>query len=58
MPNIKLNKTKALKILNNYFMKGGSPKQLKKNLKKPPVIIKPNWCEISTNPNCLHYSDQ
>ena len=56
MPNIKLDKTKAMKILNNYFMTGGaisSSKKSKKNITPPSVIVKADWCEMSTDPNCI-----
>mgnify|MGYP006153642493 FL=1 len=56
MPNIKLDKTKAMKILNNYFMTGGgvsSPEKSKKIIPTTSVILKPDWCEMSTDPNCI-----
>ena len=56
MPNIKLDKTKAMKILNNYFMTGGavsSSKKSKKKISPRSVILKADWCEMSTDPNCI-----
>ena len=55
MPNRKLNKNEAIFILNNYFMKGGGGNSSKLT-KKKKIKIKPDWCEMSTNPNCIPYS--
>ncbi len=65
MSNKKLNNKKALSILRNYFskkslkMKGGASRNIcQKETDDTPCsirgkMLKPNWCEMSTDLNCV-----
>ena len=54
MPNRKLNRNEAMIILNKHFMKGGGKGAAKLPKKKPQkTFLKANWCEMSTDRNCI-----